>query len=58
MKLIGVIISIAILCFSFVFYLLSLMKLAPLVIAAPLLLLSLFITIMLLNSFNRFRGFK
>ncbi|RAK17050.1 hypothetical protein B0I26_11455 [Anoxybacillus vitaminiphilus] len=43
---------------SLFFYLLGLMKLVPLLIAAPLLFLSILFTLSILNHRNRFNGFK
>jgi hypothetical protein len=43
---------------SFVFYVLSLMKLTPILIAAPILFILIVITIQMITNRNRFRGFK
>jgi heme O synthase-like polyprenyltransferase len=42
---------------TFAFYFLSLMNLAPILLAAPLLFLAILFTLWLLNTRNQFKGF-
>lgn len=58
MKIAGITLGIVILLVSFLFYILSLMQLVPLIIAGPLLFLAILIIFTLLNNHNKFRGFK
>ena len=58
MKIAGITLGVVILLFSFLFYILSLMQLVPLIIAGPLLFLAILIIFTLLNNHNKFRGFK
>jgi hypothetical protein len=52
------IISIISIITSFLFHLLGLMNLAPLIITTPLLFFTIFIFFMMINNHKRFRGFK
>ncbi|MEH7557085.1 hypothetical protein V7165_17180, partial [Priestia megaterium] len=58
MKIAGITLGVVILLVSFLFYILSLMQLVPLIIAGPLLFLAILIIFTLLNNHNKFRGFK
>ncbi|WP_110113385.1 hypothetical protein [Bacillus sp. CGMCC 1.16541] len=51
-------ICIIVIMLSFFFYCLALMELAPMILAGPIMFLSIFITLLLLNRQNQFKGFK
>ncbi|MEH7429835.1 hypothetical protein V7151_25025 [Priestia megaterium] len=58
MKIAGITLGVVILLVSFLFYILSLMQLVPLIIEGPLLFLAILIIFTLLHNHNKFRGFK
>lgn len=57
MRKIGLIIGIIMITLTFGLNILGLMRLIPLYITAPLLFLSLLVTMFIYNNRNRFRGF-
>ncbi|WP_453990446.1 hypothetical protein [Bacillus nitroreducens] len=58
MRRIGLIIGSLMIIITFGLNLLGLMKLIPLYITAPLLFLSLLVTLVIYNQRNRFKGFR
>lgn len=53
-----IIIGIVTTLFTFGYYMLALMDMAPLTIATPLFILSIFFTIFIITNQQRFKGFK